>query len=225
MTYRPSADGTLHIHYVATNASDTLDTIVNLTNHSYFNLRAQGESIVGHEVQLHASRFVPIDATLIPTGELRPVQGTPFDFRTATTIGARIDDAADEQLQRAGGYDHCFVVDGEPGTLRPAASVYEPVSGRTLEVLTTEPGVQLYTGNFLDGSIQGHNGAVYAKRTGFCLETEHFPNAGACCFRVNNASVVLTARVPVNEPTWPTTVLRAGQRFESTTVFKFGVRN
>jgi aldose 1-epimerase len=142
-----------------------------------------------------------VDSTLIPTGELRPVAGTPFDFRQPHAIGERID-AKDQQIQFGGGYDHNFVLNGNMGTLRPAARVVEPKSGRVMEVQTTEPGMQFYTGNFLDGTIKGKGGKVYHKRYGFCMETQHFPNSP-------------------NEPKFPTTVLKAGQTYNSTTVFKF----
>ena len=150
---------------------------------------------------MNADRFTPVDAGLIPTGELRPVAGTPLDFRKPEVVGARIEDGY-EQMTRAGGYDHNFVVNGEPGTLRVAAIVTDPASGRTMTVETTEPGVQFYTGNFLDGSFTGRHGTRYGKRTGFCLETQHFPDSP-------------------NQANFPSTVLRPGETMHSTTTFAF----
>lgn len=199
VTYVLADPAELRISY---SANTDKDTVINLTNHSYFNL-AGGGDILGHEVQLFADQFTPVDANLIPTGVLQDVSGTPFDFRTPTAIGARINDAH-EQITRGGGYDHNFVVRGPMGALRPAARVTEPTTGRALEVFTTEPGVQFYTGNFLDGSLTGKRGAVYARRSGFCLETQHFPDSP-------------------NQPGFPSTVLKAGETYRSTTVFRFGV--
>jgi aldose 1-epimerase len=202
VTYTLTAANELRIDYSATTDKDT---VVNVTNHSYFNLAGQGQgNILSHVVQLNAAKFTPVDAGLIPTGQLKSVEGTPFDFRQPTVIGARINDK-DEQVTRGGGYDHNFVVDGEPGTLRLAARVTEPTSGRVLEVSTTEPGVQFYTGNFLDGTVKGKGGVAYAKRTGFCLETQHFPDSP-------------------NHPDFPTTTLKPGAEYKSTTVFKFSVQ-
>jgi aldose 1-epimerase len=202
VTYTLTAANELKLDYSATTDKDT---VLNVTNHSYFNLAGQGQGdILSHVVQLNAAKFTPVDAGLIPTGELKSVEGTPFDFRQPTVIGARIN-ADDEQMKLGGGYDHNFVVDGEPGTLRLAARVSEPTSGRVLEVSTTEPGVQFYTGNFLDGTVKGKGGVAYAKRTGFCLETQHFPDSP-------------------NHPDFPTTTLKPGAEYKSTTVFKFSVQ-
>src|SRR6202046_4509409 len=191
--------GELRIDYSATTDKNT---VLNLTNHSYFNLAGQGKGeVLGHVVKIDAARFTPVDATLIPTGELKSVQDTPFDFRTAHAIGERID-AKDEQLRLGLGYDHNFVLDHAEGQLAEAAEVYEPTTGRILRVLTTEPGVQLYTGNHLDGSITGKQGIVYKPRFAFCLETQHFPDSP-------------------NHPSFPTTELKPGQKFHSVTVFQF----
>jgi len=191
--------GALRIEYSATTDKDT---VLNLTNHSYFNLAGQSKGeVLGHMVKIDASRFTPVDAALIPTGELKPVQGTPFDFRTPHAIGERID-AKDEQLRLGLGYDHNFVLDHPEGRLSEAAEVYEPTTGRILRVLTTEPAVQLYTGNHLDGSITGKQGVVYKPRFAFCLETQHFPDSP-------------------NHPSFPSTELKPGQKFHSVTIFEF----
>ncbi|MGH9512177.1 MAG: aldose epimerase family protein [Terriglobales bacterium] len=193
----------LKIGYSATTDKDT---VINLTNHSYFNLDGQGNGdILGTELTLHASRFTPVDSTLIPTGELRSVKGTPFDFTKSTAIGARINQD-NEQLKLAGGYDHNWVLDaGKTAALHSAAEAYDPRSGRVLDVWTTEPGIQFYTGNFLDGTIHGKEGKVYNKHYAFCLETQHFPDSP-------------------NHPNFPTTELKPGRRYHSETIFKFSTK-
>ncbi len=190
----------LRIEYSATTDKDT---VVNLTNHSYFNLAGQG-NILNHQLTLHASRFTPVDATLIPTGELKPVESTPFDFRKPTAVGARIN-ADNEQLHLGHGYDHNWVLDSGGSKLSEAAEVYDPSSGRVMKVLTDQPGIQFYSGNFLDGSIKGKGGKPDELHAALCLETQHFPDSP-------------------NHPNFPSTELKPGERYHTVTVYSFSVR-
>lgn len=202
VVYTLTGANELKIEYYATTDKDT---VVNLTNHNYYNLAGQGNGdILGHLLMVNADRFTPTDAGAIPTGELRAVRGTPFDFTRPTAIGARINQD-EEQLKLGKGYDHNFVINGRAGTLRLAGGVTEPTTGRMMEVWTTEPGMQLYTGNYLDGSDTGKGGKPYRHRYGFCLETQHYPDSP-------------------NRPEFPSTLLRKGARFRSTTVYKFSAR-
>ncbi len=202
VVYTLTDSNELRIDYAATTDKPT---VLNLTHHSYFNLAGAGNGdILSHQVMLNANAFTPVDSGLITTGEIRPVEGTPMDFRTPTAVGARIG-ANDEQLRLGRGYDHNWVLNRTGVGLSLAARVTESTSGRVMEVWTTQPGVQFYTGNFLDGTAIGKGGKPYAYRTGLCLETQHFPDSP-------------------NKPSFPTTVLRPGEKFSSTTVYRFSTQ-
>ena len=197
--YTLTEDNALKLEFTATTDKDT---VVNLTHHSYFNLAGKGD-VLNHKVMIPADKFTPVDSTLIPTGELKPVDGTPFDFRTPTTVGARISQD-DQQLKYGNGYDHNWVINKKPGELALVARVTEPTSGRVMEVWSTEPGLQFYSGNFLDGSNKGKGGWVYQFRNGFCMEPQHFPDSP-------------------NQPQFPTVVLKPDQTFKNTIIYKFSV--
>lgn len=199
VTYALTVNNEVRLDYQATTDKKT---VVNLTNHTYFNLKDGGRSpILDHVLQIDAGAYTPVNAGLIPTGELAPVDNTPFDFRTPKSIGERIE-ADHEQIRFGGGYDQNWVLAGEAGTLRKVVRVTEAESGRIMDVMTTEPGVQFYTGNFLDGSRTGKNGIVYHKRHGLCLETQHYPDSP-------------------NQPDFPSTELNPGETYHTTTVYRF----
>jgi len=201
VVYTLDNENALTIDYTA---STDKPTVLNLTNHSYFNLTGLKRDILDHEVTIASDSIVPVDTTLIPTGKLRAVEGTPFDFRKATKVGAGIDKVEDEQIKAGGGYDHCWVLKRSGDGLEKFATVKDPESGRVMEVFTTEPGVQFYTGNFLDGKLTG-KGATFSKRFGLCLETEHYPDSP-------------------NQPQFPTTTLNPGETYKTTTKYKFSAQ-
>lgn len=190
---------------IAYQATTDKPTVLNLTNHAYFNMAGAGRgTVLAHQLKLFASRFTRGDAHLMPTGEIRSVAGTPVDFRESTTVGDRIN-SEDELIRLAHGYDHNFVIDEQGAKLKQAAEMYEPLTGRVMEVWTTEPAIQFYTGNFLDGSFMGKNRVTYGKRAAFCLETQHYPDSP-------------------NHPQFPSTVLRPGQSFQSQTIYRFSAQ-
>jgi aldose 1-epimerase len=200
--YTLTNENELKIEYTATTDKKT---VVNLTNHTYFNLSGNTKrDILDHVLSLNASSFIPVDETLIPTGEIKPVAGTPFDFNTPTVVGERIDND-DPQLKAGQGYDHCWVFNEDDGSNKPAATLYDPQTGRYMEMYTTEPGTQVYTGNFLNGSITGKYGTTYARRYAICLETQHFPDSP-------------------NQPNFPSVVLSPGETYLTETVYAFSVK-
>ncbi len=202
MTYTLSDDNELGISYEATTDKAT---VLNLSNHSYFNLSGNAKrDILNQEVQIDASRLVAVNKVLIPTGVLMPVAGTPFDFTKPQVVGARINDTSSEQILLGGGYDHCWALDKPAGSYAKIATVFDTVSGRKMTVSTDQPGVQFYTGNFLDGHLIDKSGVKITKRHGLCLETEHFPDSP-------------------NQPAFPTTVLRPGEVYKTKTAYQFSV--
>lgn len=202
VTYTLTEDNTLEVVYEATTDKKT---IVNLTQHSYFNLSGDfSKTILDHEITINADKFIPVDGTLIPTGELKDIANTPFDFRVAKTVGQDIE-VENEQLKKGLGYDHCWVLNNQNEGMRLVSTAYHKESGRLLEILSDEPGIQFYTGNFLDGTLPSKNGGTYGYRTGFCLETQHYPDAP-------------------NQKDFPSVVLNPGEKYVTTTSFKFSVK-
>jgi aldose 1-epimerase len=202
VTYTLNEDNAISMDYIA---KTDQATVLNICNHSYFNLSGNAKrDVLDHVIQLNAPHFIPVDKVLIPTGEVKSVKGGPFDFTSPKKIGLDIN-AADEQIAFGSGYDHCYAFDKAPGAYGKIARVEDPISGRIMEVFTTEPGVQFYTGNHLNGRLTGKNGAVYTKRSGFCLETQHYPDSP-------------------NKPNFPSTVLRPGETYTSKTVYQFSVQ-
>lgn len=201
VTYKLTNENALEIDY---EAESDKKTIVNLTQHSYFNLSGNGKTILDHDLALAADKFLPVDATLIPTGELKAVKGTPFDFTSAKAIGKDIA-VADDQLKKGQGYDHCWVFTDAGNSLKEVGSLYHAASGRLMTISTTEPAIQFYSGNFLDGTHAAKTGGKYEKRSGLCLETQHYPDAP-------------------NQSTFPSTVLEPGEKYVSKTVYRFSVK-
>lgn len=202
VTYTLQKDNALRIDYRATTDKPT---VVNLTNHAYFNLSGQKRDVLSNELMIQADKFLPTDRGQVPTGELRPVAETPFDFRNPTRIGAHINDTTDIQIRYGYGYDHCWVFTNPSAKLKLGATMHDAESGRLMEMYTTEPSVQIYTANHLNGTLRGPEGVAYTRRFGLCLETQHFPDSP-------------------NHPNFPTTTLLPGQTYRSTTVYKFSVR-
>ena len=201
--YTLTSDNALEVSYQATTDKAT---IINLTQHAYFNLTGDfSKNILNHDIVLNADAFLPVDETLIPTGEIRDVKGTPFDFTSAKKIGKDIN-VDNKQLKLGGGYDHCWVLNGEKGTMRLVASAYDEISGRVMEVFSEEPGIQLYTGNFLNGTLPIPNGGTYGFRTGFCLETQHYPNSP-------------------NQNKFPSVTLNPEEIYSTKTTFKFSLKS
>ncbi|MDF1866898.1 MAG: galactose mutarotase [Saprospiraceae bacterium] len=202
VTYSLNNQNELSIDYEAVTDKKT---ICNLTNHSYFNLAGEGKgNILNHQLVIHADSITPVNEHLIPTGEPMAVQGTPFDFRSGKKMGEEID-SNNEQIKYGGGFDHNFILKGNSESLPIIAKISEPESGREMEILTTEPGVQFYTGNFLDGTLIGSGNQPYQKRAGFCLETQHYPDSP-------------------NQPNFPSTILEVGETYKTTTVYRFKVK-